>query len=237
MGQRADMLFSRLMAEHARALRASWGMNPAACAATSGWADLTDALSFDAHVFACAIAAAAEDAEGGGGALAASLGLTAEALETVIGRYFSPQCLGWLGVPVGTPPADEEAGMVETLLLSHAHPTHAPGRWLASIIARRALEPNHLWQDLGLRDRGELNRLLATHFPTLAAGNTSNMKWKKYFYRQLCAEEGFVLCSAPSCAACLDFDACFGDESGESRLARARRAATPAESMDGLAAR
>lgn len=39
----------------------------------------------------------------------------------------------------------------------------------------------HLWQDLGLFNRGELSRLLATHFPTLAAGNTQNMKWKKPF--------------------------------------------------------
>ena len=28
-------------------------------------------------------------------------------------------------------------------------------------------------------------------FPTLAAGNTKNMKWKKYFYRKLCEAEGF----------------------------------------------
>lgn len=31
----------------------------------------------------------------------------------------------------------------------------------------------------------------ATCFPTLAAGNTKNVKWKKYFYRKLCEAEGF----------------------------------------------
>jgi nitrogen fixation protein NifQ len=34
-----------------------------------------------------------------------------------------------------------------------------------------------------------------------------------------------MLCSAPSCAECDDFDVCFGDESGESLLARTRREA------------
>jgi len=50
------------------------------------------------------------------------------------------------------------------------------------------------------------------------------MKWKKFFYRMICRDEGFRLCSAPSCAECDDFSVCFGDESGESFLARNRRA-------------
>lgn len=86
------------------------------------------------------------------------------------------------------------------------------------------MKPDHLWQDLGLFDRSELNRLLATHFPTLHAGNTTNMRWKKYFYRKLCEAEGFSLCAAPSCAVCADFVSCFGAEDGESRLAQTRRA-------------
>jgi nitrogen fixation protein NifQ len=85
------------------------------------------------------------------------------------------------------------------------------------------MRPDHLWQDLGLFDRSELNRLLARHFPSLHAGNTANMKWKKYFYRKLCEAEGFVLCTAPSCAQCTDFAACFGAEDGESRMAQTRR--------------
>jgi nitrogen fixation protein NifQ len=95
---------------------------------------------------------------------------------------------------------------------------------LARLVARRAMRADHLWQDLGLADRSELNRMLARHFPALHAGNTGNMRWKKYFYRRLCEAEGFVLCAAPSCAVCTDFTACFGAEDGESRLARVRRA-------------
>ena len=51
------------------------------------------------------------------------------------------------------------------------------------------------------------------------------MKWKKFFYRTICRDEGYMLCAAPSCAECDDFEICFGEESGESLLARARRIA------------
>jgi hypothetical protein len=45
----------------------------------------------------------------------------------------------------------------------------------------------------------------------------------------ICRDEGFRLCTAPSCSECDDFDVCFGGESGESLLTRIRRdAETPA---------
>ena len=93
---------------------------------------------------------------------------------------------------------------------------------LAAMIARRAQSPNHLWQDLGLRNRGELSRLMARHFRPLAARNTGDMKWKKFLYRMICRDAGYSLCTAPSCSECCDFENCFGDELGESRLARVR---------------
>lgn len=95
--------------------------------------------------------------------------------------------------------------------------------WLAAAIARRAMKDDHLWQDLGLFERPELGRLIARHFPALHAGNSQNMRWKKYFYRRLCEAEGFVLCTAPSCAVCTDFADCFGAEDGMSRIAQVRR--------------
>jgi nitrogen fixation protein NifQ len=93
---------------------------------------------------------------------------------------------------------------------------------LSLLVARRATRPNHLWQDLGLMNRGELSRLMQRHFMLLARRNTQDMKWKKFFYRMICREEGFSLCLAPSCSECGDFTGCFGDESGESLLARVR---------------
>ncbi len=95
---------------------------------------------------------------------------------------------------------------------------------LAAMIARRAMRPNHLWQDLGLRNRGELSTLMGRHFTSLARRNVNDMKWKKFLYRMICRDEGFRLCTAPSCAECGDFAVCFGDESGESLLARNRLA-------------
>jgi nitrogen fixation protein NifQ len=91
------------------------------------------------------------------------------------------------------------------------------------MIACRTMEQNHLWEDLGLRDRSELSRLLARHFAPLAARNTNNMRWKRFFYRTLCETDGIVMCSTPVCTSCGDFNICFGDESGVSRLAENRR--------------
>jgi nitrogen fixation protein NifQ len=71
-------------------------------------------------------------------------------------------------------------------------------------------------------NRDELSRLMRRHFAQLARRNTQDMKWKKFFYRMICREEGFSLCLAPSCSECGDFTSCFGDESGESLLARVR---------------
>jgi len=102
---------------------------------------------------------------------------------------------------------------------------------LAAMLARRAQRPDHLWQDLGLRHRGELSQLMTRHFRPLALRNTRDMKWKKFLYRMICRDAGYALCTAPSCAECGDFQVCFGDESGESRLAQVRRAGERAPVM------
>jgi nitrogen fixation protein NifQ len=94
---------------------------------------------------------------------------------------------------------------------------------LADMVARRCMRPNHLWQDLGLRNRNELSWMMARHFEPLASRNRSDMKWKKFLYRTICRDASFTLCAAPSCAECDDFGVCFGDENGESLLARTRR--------------
>ncbi|MFA5680172.1 MAG: nitrogen fixation protein NifQ [Hydrogenophaga sp.] len=70
----------------------------------------------------------------------------------------------------------------------------------------------HLWQDLGLNSRDELSALIAHAFPALAAANHQNMKWKKFFYRQLCLREEILICKSPTCADCCDQAKCFGPE-------------------------
>ena len=118
---------------------------------------------------------------------------------------------------------DDEEEQLRQLLQAHQADAAPETLWLTAMVARRSMSDDHLWQDLGLLDRGELNRLMTERFPRLASRNASSMKWKKFFYRMLCEMEGFSLCAAPICRECNDFDNCFGDESGESALARIRR--------------
>ncbi|WP_353642866.1 nitrogen fixation protein NifQ [Mesorhizobium sp. WSM2239] len=182
-------------------------------------------MRFDQHVLACVLSRALEEVEAGEATATEAMGLSRAELQDVLTRRFpaisaNAFCLEKVSDP--EPDLDEE--LLRGLLLAHARPGEEASARFAKIIARRALRNDHLWQDLGLFNRAELSRLLATHFPTLAAGNTKNMKWKKYIYRKLCEAEGFLLCTAPSCGECNDFESCFGPEEGESRLARVKSA-------------
>lgn len=174
---------------------------------------------FDTHVFASLIAVAAAE----GGPIHLRLGLAAAELRRLLDRRFPGAFVLFRLDEAELPPCDDEVAMVRDLLLAARTIDDDDSRWLAAAIARRAVEPNHLWEDLGLRDRTELTRLLVRHFGTLARRNVRNMRWKRFFYRMMCETDGFVMCATPVCSACADFDACFGEETGESRLARARR--------------
>jgi nitrogen fixation protein NifQ len=136
-----------------------------------------------------------------------------------------PHALSLLEEVAGSPEPSvhDDERCVRELLVRFAAPRTALRMHLAALMARRAMRPNHLWQDLGLRNRAELGALMRKHFETLAKRNVNDMKWKKFLYRMICRDEGFRLCTAPSCAECGDFAVCFGDESGESLLARNRR--------------
>jgi nitrogen fixation protein NifQ len=179
--------------------------------------------AFDDHILACALSAALADQQLDRTPLTCGLGLPRAAVETLLAERFpgmaAPLCLKRAADPAI---AEEETLLRDLLGRYEARPL---GAWLTAILARRAMRDDHLWQDMGLFDRGELNRLLARHYPELHAGNTRNMRWKKYFYRRICELEGFTLCSAPHCSVCVDFAACFGDEDGLSRLAASARAA------------
>jgi nitrogen fixation protein NifQ len=98
------------------------------------------------------------------------------------------------------------------LLLEHRAVADEYHRNIAHLLSTACMGDNHLWQDLGLPDRNALSRLLTEYFPTLAKKNSANMKWKKFFYKQLCEREGVNACRSPSCAACDDYAQCFGGE-------------------------
>ncbi|RCX31994.1 nitrogen fixation protein NifQ [Thioalbus denitrificans] len=149
----------------------------------------------------------------GGGALPAWLGLDPGAFHQLLAHHFPG-----LGTPAPPPHPEidrERTGEYEELftLLLRDRAGHTPSEtWMAGIVAAGCLASDHLWQDLGLWNRGELSALMAHNFPDLAGRNVEDMKWKKFLYKQLCAAEGIYTCRAPSCEVCADYTHCFGPE-------------------------
>lgn len=187
---------------------------PTACA---------EAAPFTAHAFACILTIGLLDAHRNGSSLGHAVGLGRDELEDLFrawlpGGFACVDLLGEREMAV----FDDEEEQLRQLLSSHQASAATEALWLTAMITRRSMSGDHLWQDLGLLDRDELNRLMCERFPGLAARNVANMKWKKFFYRMLCELEGFTLCTAPTCRECTDFDNCFGAETGESVLARIR---------------
>jgi nitrogen fixation protein NifQ len=189
-------------------------------ALTSGWEIAPPAPRdpFSVHIFVCLVALAAQESIASGATIGDTLGLRAADLDALLTIYPSST-----GVALEAQPSiiefDEEEEQLRALFDRYRVDDSLETGWLVSMLARRCMSPNHLWQDLGLSSRGDLNRLMRERFPALAARNAQNMKWKKFFYRCLCEMEGFSLCAAPSCAECSDYSACFGEETGASRLA------------------
>lgn len=98
------------------------------------------------------------------------------------------------------------------LLMESRREASEPLTWLSHAIASAAMRDNHLWQDMGLPNRALLSRLMAECFPALAARNVGDMKWKKFFYRQLCERASVPICKSPNCADCVDYRICFAGE-------------------------
>jgi len=134
-------------------------------------------------------------------------------LATCFPRFIAPHA--WLAAqssaPGGAGPLAEFPDLLH-MLLDFRAADNQHHRCVAHLVACACMGSDHLWQDLGLPHRAALSALLAKHFPALAAKNTGDMKWKKFFYRQLCEREGFNACSAPNCAACCDYNRCFAPE-------------------------
>lgn len=184
------------------------------------------AHSFTTHALACALTVGLIEAQQHGKNLSDTLGLDRTALDLLTTQW-TPGARRLFDLDEARRHIclDEEETQLHDLLSRFRADDSPLGGCFVSIVARRAMYPRHLWQDLGLLERTELTRLMNEWFPALAAANVHNMKWKKFFYRQLCELEGFSLCATPSCRECGDFDHCFGAEDGTSLLARLRLSA------------
>jgi nitrogen fixation protein NifQ len=177
---------------------------------------------FDGHVLACIFAAAVDECDAGN-SFTDALGICGSALRRNIDRYFpgTSERMEIFGLDI-EPTVNEDERCLRELLWRFRTASSPINSLMTFLVARRATRPNHLWQDLGLANRGELSKLMLRHFAALAHRNDQDMKWKKFFYRMICRDEGFSMCVAPCCSECGDFDKCFGSETGESLLARIR---------------
>lgn len=181
------------------------------------WPPIDLEMDFDQYVLACVLSRALEEIDAGEATATEATGLSQAELRDILnGSFPAPTSHAFRLEEVSDVEPGLEEELLRGLLLAHARAGDSASVCFAKIIARRALRHDHLWRELGLFDRVELSRLVATHFPTLAAGNTNNMRWKRYFYRKLCEAEGFSLCTAPTCQECKDLESCFCHEEGES---------------------
>lgn len=143
------------------------------------------------------------------GVLPATLGMTEATFQLLWGDYFPGERLVLQHGPGGDL---EELQDILQLLLEYRAGLRESEVWMAHIVAYSCCGRNHLWQDLGLADRGELSTLMTVAFPGLAALNVGDMKWKKFIYRHYCSREGIYVCPAPSCGECADHAKCFAPE-------------------------
>lgn len=161
-----------------------------------------------------AFAAMALNASQGKSALGGWMGLSAGEFRKLMNRHFPG-----VKVPFGIRTKLQrpqtrslEWDELRRLLLTHRAGRDASEVLMANIVCSGCLGSDHLWEDLGLFNRKELSELMERNFPTLAARNDKDMKWKKFLYKQLCIAEGIYVCRAPSCEECTEYDICFGPE-------------------------
>jgi nitrogen fixation protein NifQ len=109
-------------------------------------------------------------------------------------------------------PAFEEFDDLLALLLAHRSADSAATEEVAHTIASACAGANHLWEDMRLPSRAALSELIRRHFTALCYKNHANLRWKKFFYKQLCDRAEARLCKAPSCGECSDYVHCFGPE-------------------------
>lgn len=144
------------------------------------------------------------------GALPPGLGLTGTEFTALLEKHFPGFKIVVRFSSNAVDPRALERDDVLALLLESG--TDTSETWMAQIVTTACMASDHLWQDLGLRSRDYLSRLMTQNFPALAAKNVYDMKWKKFLYKQLCERDGINACRAPSCEYCADYLKCFGPE-------------------------
>jgi len=148
------------------------------------------------------------------GGLPVYLGLESEQFSTMLAYHYPGFDVRQLEQPQAQIDSERwhERNELLSLLLRDRAGKSESEEWIAGIVSAACMAQDHLWQDLGLWSRKDLSSLLQCNFPTLVARNDRDMKWKKFFYKQLCNAEGIYTCRSPSCEVCTDYQECFGPE-------------------------
>ncbi|MCX6051125.1 MAG: nitrogen fixation protein NifQ [Campylobacterales bacterium] len=90
---------------------------------------------------------------------------------------------------------------LNALLWFYADNEHARSV-LAPLVAKTSLEMNHLYEDLGFKNRIEMGKFMMENFSKLAVLKPKEKLWKKFLYEKIDA-------IAPACASCDDQQNCF----------------------------
>jgi len=162
----------------------------------------------DRQLFAGLLAIACRDSRDP----AAALGLTAEEFDQLLEIVFptiAPAAISGRGAKQ----PEAAGGDLRALLCSYL-PNQATllGSFLALALAARACCPGHLWVAMGLQERPQLTAAIGRHLPALRAANNKNMRWKRFFFKQLCNQNGGNMCKTPDCGVCSDYALCFAPE-------------------------
>ena len=150
----------------------------------------------------------------GDGVMPRCLGLSRRAFTELLRRYL-PHLEATEFYSYGEtldPARYDEHEDLRALFLSHQAEGVEDAGLMADILTAGCMGGDHLWQDMGFWSRNDLSAFIGHAFTPLAEKNLHDMKWKKFFYKQLCNQEGVYTCRAPSCQVCADYQKCFGPE-------------------------
>ncbi len=157
------------------------------------------------------------------------MGLDRTGFAELLARYF-PQASSLLcdvmaaqsaPVPDGAPRSDEFDDLLN-LFLEHRSDDSDQTGWLAYAFCSGCMGHDHLYVDMGLPNRAAVSGLLQRHFNALYCKNVgAAMKWKKFFYKQLCERAEVQLCPAPSCQVCDEKRNCFSPETASGYVVEA----------------
>jgi nitrogen fixation protein NifQ len=147
----------------------------------------------------------------------AALGLSAEQLDHLLSHYF-PAFPRQQFVTDESPSvaAPEISPDIEDIIFSYLPADvemNSPALLLPRILVARSAHSGHLWVAMGLLKRPQLTAAVKRHIPALAAANNRGMRWKRFFFKQVCDRNGGNLCKTPNCGDCSDYAACFAPES------------------------